>query len=135
MSWFFISLILTHNHFPVAKINHSLELIGISIIMLSMNNAINLLNRNLEVFYQSSYKLSTWIPMKIFLNTQSVKLWHGTPFYLFCYLEQAYLQCFYFPLVVGHLKRWSWFFLYAPLNWIQILWRNLLFSSPCTIPL
>lgn len=26
-------------------------------------------------------------------------------------------------------------FLYAPLNWIQILWRNPLFSSPCTIPL
>lgn len=40
--------------------------------------------QKLEVFYQSSYKLSTWIPLKIYLNSQSIKLWQRTPFYLFC---------------------------------------------------
>lgn len=50
MSWFCISLILTHNHFPEEKENHSLGLIGIVIIILSVDNYINLLNRNLEVF-------------------------------------------------------------------------------------
>ena len=62
----------------------------------------------MEVFYPRSYKLSTSIPLKIGLNTQSNKLWHRTPFYLFCYLEQVYLQCFHFPLI-WHLKCWSWF--------------------------
>lgn len=55
-----------------------LKFIGIFIIMLSMNNYINLLNRNLEVFYQSSYKLSIQITLKIDFN--SIKQWQRTPF-------------------------------------------------------
>lgn len=84
-----------YNHFPVEKINHSLELIGVIIIMSSMDNYINLLNRNLG-FLSSSCKLSTQILLKIYLNTQSIKLWHRTPFNLFCYLKQVNLQCFSF---------------------------------------
>lgn len=96
MSQFCISLILTYNHFPVEKINHSFELIGVVIIMLSMDNYINQLNRNLGGVLSGSCKLSTQIPLKIYLSNQSIKLRHRTPFYLFRYLKQVNLQCFFF---------------------------------------
>lgn len=72
MSWFCIFLILTHNHFAVEKINHSLEFIGTVIIMLSMESYINLLNRNLVVFFQNLYRLSTRILSKYNLIFRSM---------------------------------------------------------------
>lgn len=50
MLWFCIFLILIYNYFLEEKKNYSLGFIGIVIIILLVDNYINLLNRNLEVF-------------------------------------------------------------------------------------
>lgn len=44
----------------------------------------------------SSCKLSTQIPLKMYLSNQSIKLQHRTPFNLFCYPKQVNLQCLFF---------------------------------------
>lgn len=101
---FCISLILTHNHFPVDVI-HSLELIGIVTILLSMDNYINRLKRNWEVFHWSTYKLWTKSHWKYIEIPRAFN--YDTEHHEVCYSKQVHLQWFYFPLVVWYLTCWS----------------------------
>lgn len=123
MLWFCISLILTHNHFPV-EIIHSLELIGIVIVLLSRDNYINILKRNWEVFHQSTYKFWTNPIENIFKYPELSTMTQNTMNFVLLF-EANKLAIFLFPFgcVIPYMLILT--FLYSFLHWIQILWRKL----------